>query len=443
MATAKRSLDARSSCNDESTEDSNAQRKRSRRSRWESDGGKATTTKTSPPEPKNSLSEIVKRLSGVVKEKSTPQQLQANLSATTQVDAAAAKARALAQASVLALGLPTLQVTQADIAKRVYVGNLYYELKENDIRNWFSPFGSINSIDLSMEPGVGRSKGFCFIEYEDVLAAESAVQVLNGSILGNRALKVGRPHRGNLSDGVNIGKEAIKNVSTNCIYVGGVRLELNSHQLKSIFSPFGEIQACVMTASSPLEPGTHRGYGFLEFADVSSAMNAIQHMNGFDFAGQKLQVGKASPSAMTINLAISTDKVAQGGEFLTAAALDTNRKRTAIVEDPDVDAVKDVADNDAQEKRCLCLLNLVKIGEVDEELQDEVRSECSRFGDVEKVDIQELQSHVRVFVVFKHEDSASKAKKALHGRFFGGNQVQAHFYSLTELGSRCYSSAFL
>ena len=36
-----------------------------------------------------------------------------------------------------------------------------------------------------------RSKGFCFLEYEDVLAAESAVQVLNGTPLANRMMRVG------------------------------------------------------------------------------------------------------------------------------------------------------------------------------------------------------------------------------------------------------------
>lgn len=101
-------------------------------------------------------------------------------------------------------------MTPIEFAKRLYVGNLYYELKENDIRNFFAPFGAIHSIDLSMEPGyvsttwesfrssqltiyskrTGRSKGFCFLEFDDVLAAESAVQVLNGSILANRTIKV-------------------------------------------------------------------------------------------------------------------------------------------------------------------------------------------------------------------------------------------------------------
>lgn len=40
-----------------------------------------------------------------------------------------------------------------DLARRLYIGNLYYELKEDDIRNTFTPFGVLKSIDLSLEPG--------------------------------------------------------------------------------------------------------------------------------------------------------------------------------------------------------------------------------------------------------------------------------------------------
>ncbi|GLE04663.1 hypothetical protein PINS_up013642 [Pythium insidiosum] len=349
------------------------------------------------------------------------------------------------------MSLPSAQVAATDLAKRVYVGNLYYELKENDIREYFAPFGSIHSIDLSMEPGIGRSKGFCFIEYQDVLAAESAVQVLNGTVLSNRALRVGRPHRGNSADNAaaqKIGEEAIKNVSTKCIYVGGVRVELTSHQVESIFSPFGDIRVCVMTPVSPQESTMHRGYGFIEFTDEASATNAIQHMNGFELAGQKLKVGKASPSAVAYNLARSTDKVLRIHGTGDAERSLVMRNKTVVLEDADIDAVKDVSEPSptttrSEPKRCVCLRNMVAKGDVDADLREEVSAECALFGSVERVEIHELTDHVRIFVVFNAEDSASKAKAALHGRFFGGNRVQADFYSLAELTSGRFESAFL
>lgn len=44
-------------------------------------------------------------------------------------------------------------MSPGDLARRLYIGNLYYDLKEDDIRNSFAPFGLIKSIDLSLEPG--------------------------------------------------------------------------------------------------------------------------------------------------------------------------------------------------------------------------------------------------------------------------------------------------
>uniref|UniRef100_A0AAV1VPJ5 RRM domain-containing protein n=1 Tax=Peronospora matthiolae TaxID=2874970 RepID=A0AAV1VPJ5_9STRA len=432
--------------------------KRSRRSRWDHDSvndketARVETDKTvaSP----KALNDIVKRLSSVVQEKSAPEELEALtkgavsrplIDAGGQLDAQAAKARALAQASLLALNLPDNKVSPNDLARRLYIGNLYYDLKEEDIRNAFAPFGVIHSIDLSLEPGASRSKGFCFLEYEDVLAAESAVQVLNGTPLANRMMRVGRPHRGNTnpSDSLSIGQEAIKNVPTKCVYVANVRVELNSQHLESIFSPFGAIRACVMAAVPPVESGIHREYGFMEFMEEGCALNAIQHMNGFELAGQPLKVGKASEAAMLINLATSRDKVVRSGPGATVDGANgpIKPKQLTIFAEDDVEGVKDVADGN--DKCCLCLVNLVKCGEVDDELEDEVRVECGKLGVVKKVEIHELADHVRIFVVFDDATGASKAKQALHGRFFGGNQVEAHYYSPCELEQQRYTSGFL
>ncbi|KAI9987128.1 hypothetical protein PInf_023003 [Phytophthora infestans] len=445
MSSTKRALEADG--------DTHEHVKRSRRTRWghDEDEHKDVANRKTSASPK-ALSDIVKRLSSVVQEKSTPEELKALAAAASRpvigagghLDAQAARARALAQASLLSLNIPGTNVSPTDLARRLYIGNLYYDLKEEDISNVFAPFGTIRSIDLSLEPGASRSKGFCFLEYEDVLAAESAVQVLNGTPLANRAIRVGRPHRGNTNsnDSLSIGQEAIKNVPTKCIYVANVRVELNSQHLESIFSPFGAIHSCVMTAVSPLESGVHRGYGFMEFVEESCALSAIQHMNGFELAGQALKVGKASEAAMLINLATSQDKVVRDGSGATTSGANVIAapEKKPFGED-DVEKVKDTTETDA--KCCLCLVNLVNCGEVDDELEDEVRGECGKFGSVNKVDIHELADHVRVFVLFDDAAGAAKAKQALHGRFFGGNQVQAHYYPLRKLEQKRYTSDFL
>lgn len=81
---------------------------------------------------------------------------------------------------------------------------------------------------------------------------------------------------------------------------------------------------------------------------------------------------------------------------------------------------------------------MVGPGDVDEELEPEVKDECNtKYGDVVKVIIFEIPSAppdeaVRIFVEFKRIESAIKAVVDLNGRFFGGRQVKAGFYSIDQ-----------
>ena len=67
---------------------------------------------------------------------------------------------------------------------RIYVGSLHYEIKQEEVKVLFSSFGPIRSIDLSLEPGTQRSKGYCFIEYETPAAAEAAMAMNNFELAG-------------------------------------------------------------------------------------------------------------------------------------------------------------------------------------------------------------------------------------------------------------------
>jgi len=89
-----------------------------------------------------------------------------------------------------------------------------------------------------------------------------------------------------------------------------------------------------------------------------------------------------------------------------------------------------------RESKVLCLKNMVGSEEVDEQLQEEIEEECSKYGDVENVIIyQERQSEeedaeilVKIFVEFGHPSHAKKGRDSLNGRFFGGRTVAAQVY---------------
>jgi RNA recognition motif-containing protein len=73
---------------------------------------------------------------------------------------------------------------------KIYVGNLSYSTSEDDIRTAFSAFGAVNTCDVIMDRGTGRSKGFGFVEMSVDTEGQAAIDALNGKDLDGRALNV-------------------------------------------------------------------------------------------------------------------------------------------------------------------------------------------------------------------------------------------------------------
>lgn len=73
---------------------------------------------------------------------------------------------------------------------KLYVGNLPYNTTEDDLRNLFSQYGSVDSVAVITDRETGRSKGFGFVEFGNDSEARSAIQALSGQEYGGRALTV-------------------------------------------------------------------------------------------------------------------------------------------------------------------------------------------------------------------------------------------------------------
>lgn len=72
----------------------------------------------------------------------------------------------------------------------IYVGNLSFEVNEEDLRKAFEEFGKIESVNVIKDKYTGQSRGFGFVEMSDKAEAQSAVKGLNGKELKGRALSV-------------------------------------------------------------------------------------------------------------------------------------------------------------------------------------------------------------------------------------------------------------
>ena len=76
------------------------------------------------------------------------------------------------------------------MGNKLYVGNLPYTVRDEDLQQSFGEYGSITSAKVMMERDTGRSKGFGFVEMGSDAEAQAAIAGMNGQSLGGRAITV-------------------------------------------------------------------------------------------------------------------------------------------------------------------------------------------------------------------------------------------------------------
>jgi len=72
--------------------------------------------------------------------------------------------------------------------KKIYVGNLPFSATEQEVREMFEAFGSVESVQLITDRETGRPRGFGFVEMAD--GADEAIEALNRSDMGGRTLNI-------------------------------------------------------------------------------------------------------------------------------------------------------------------------------------------------------------------------------------------------------------
>ena len=76
------------------------------------------------------------------------------------------------------------------MGNKLYVGNLAYSVRDDDLQQAFAQFGTVASAKVMMDRDTGRSKGFGFVEMGSDAEAQSAINGMNGQALDGRAVVV-------------------------------------------------------------------------------------------------------------------------------------------------------------------------------------------------------------------------------------------------------------
>jgi len=86
---------------------------------------------------------------------------------------------------------------------KIYVGNLSYDVTEEELRQEFLAFGEVESVNIITDKYSGQPKGFGFVEMPSVSEGQAAIDGLNGKILKERTINVNaaRPRADNRGGG--------------------------------------------------------------------------------------------------------------------------------------------------------------------------------------------------------------------------------------------------
>jgi RNA recognition motif-containing protein len=76
------------------------------------------------------------------------------------------------------------------MGRKLYVGNLPYEVGETDLQELFGRAGSVESVSVMRDQATGRARGFAFVEMSTDEEAQNAITTLNGTAVGGRNLTV-------------------------------------------------------------------------------------------------------------------------------------------------------------------------------------------------------------------------------------------------------------
>merc|ERR1719219_1286693 len=192
----------------------------------------------------------------------------------------------------------------------VFIKNLDKSIDNKAMYDTFSAFGNILSCKVAQDAD-GASKGYGFVHFETEEAAMNAIQKVNGMLLNEKKVFVGRfvPRKEREKE---LGEKAKK--FTN-VYIKNFGDDLSDDKLKEMFNKFGKITSykvvrddkakldasgdAMSEASEVLgdDSGKAKGFGFVSFEDSESAEKAVDELNGQEIGGKTLYVGRAQKKA--------------------------------------------------------------------------------------------------------------------------------------------------
>ncbi|KZV47854.1 hypothetical protein F511_38531 [Dorcoceras hygrometricum] len=194
----------------------------------------------------------------------------------------------------------------------IFIGGLSRDVSEDDLMELCEPFGDVFEIRVVKNRDTGESKGFAFVTFKRKDEAQKAIEKLCSKEFKGRTLRcslsetkyrlfIGNVPKGwtddefrKIIEATGPGAETIELIKVKALYVKNIPENTPTEQLKELFERHGEVIKVVMP---PAKSGGKRDFGFVHYAERSSALKAVKDSEKYEINGQVLEVVLAKPQA--------------------------------------------------------------------------------------------------------------------------------------------------
>lgn len=374
---------------------------------------------------------------------------------------------------IAAMSMQSMTQQATRHARRVYVGGLPPLANEQTIATFFSQVmaaiggNTAGPGDAVVNVYINHEKKFAFVEMRTVEEASNAM-ALDGIIFEGVSVRVRRPTDYNPSVAATLGPSqpsphlnlAAVGLTPGAVggadgpdrvFVGGLPYYLTEVQIKELLESFGPLRGFDLVKDQ--ETGNSKGYGFCVYQDPAVTDVACAALNGLKMGDKTLTVRRATASGQPkpdqanvlaqAQQQITMQKLAlQGGAAAALAGFPglMSGISTGLMPGMMPGMATGVSAGLEVPTKVVCLSEVVtpdelKEDEVFEEIYDDMKDECGKYGTLVNVVIprpkasgEDVPGLGKVFLEYSDGTEAAKAKAILNGRKFGGNTVLAVYY---------------
>ncbi|KAL3580823.1 hypothetical protein D5086_018658 [Populus alba] len=367
--------------------------------------------------------------------------------------------------------------------RTVFAYQICLKADERDVYEFFSRAGKVRDVRLIMDRNSRRSKGVGYIEFYDAMSVPMAIALSGQPLLGQPVMvKPSEAEKNLVQSTTAVASGGLIGPYTGGarrLYIGNLHFNITEDQLRQVFEPFGAVELVQLPHD---ESGHCKGFGFVQFARLEDARNALNLNGQVEIAGRPIKVSAVTDqvgaqdggtnvgdfddddggglalnarsrallmqkldrtgtaSSITGSLGTPTLPTAPilgaapavspaiapllSGSVLAIPGLPIAGLQLPATTIPTVETIGVPSD-------CILLKNMFDPKtetepDFDLDIKEDVQEECSRFGNVKHIHVDKNSAGF-VYMRFENMQGAVNAQRALHGRWFAGKMITATF----------------